>query len=363
MITSFACRPGDASKYPLHPSTSQSTGGETFDPSTFADQPPVSNTGAEITNAPTENRVLFDFVSLTFPQEETPDKVLEMIGLDTDLFSPCPTGSMGYKQSMRFGHISVLFDGSSGMGVHVSMSGQGCREYEAQYTSCPWLSLFENVLGHNGQFTRLDIAIDNIDGQLDLDKLEAQINEKRIRSRFKKGRKISEFSLRECDDDSNGKTLYIGSAQSRLQIRFYDKAAQLGCDKFWTRAEIQLRSERAQVVAQHYVSNLEPSQIAVGILNTYFTPINLDDSNKTRCSTQEWWLSWLQSTEKLKLTIEKAKKTIQQIADYIRRQYAPTLAMLKEYFKHDFNEFVRGITDEGEARMGLKHYQILASSV
>jgi len=269
---------------------------------------------------------------------------------------------MGYKQSLRYGHISILFDGSVGMGIHVSMSGQGCREFEAQHRSDPWLSLFENVLAHDGQFTRLDIAVDNVDGQLDLNRLEDEINAKNIRSRFKKGRKISEFNLCASGNDALGKTLYVGSTQSRLQIRFYDKAAQLGIDQHWTRAEIQLRSERAQVAAQIYCNSLEPAQIATGIMNTYFTVINNDDSNKSRCSTQEWWSNWLASTEKLKLSIDKVKKTVLQVADYIRRQYAPSLAMLKEYFQADFSEFIRGIVKEGNDRMSLKHYQMLASS-
>lgn len=351
-----------ANKSRLHSSTSQPTGVVTFDPSSFsAVKPPVSNTGAEIT-APLSNRVLFDFLSFTFPKENDPSTVLSIVGLDPDSFSPCSHGSMGYKKSLRIGNISVLFDGSDGMGVHVSMTGQGCREYEARFTTAdPWLSLFENVLIQKGQFTRLDIAIDNIDGQLDLDKLEAQINEKNIRSRFKKGRKISEFSL-SAEDSNLGKTLYVGSAQSRLQIRFYDKAAQLGCTQHWTRAEIQLRSERAQVAAEMYHSSLEPSQIATGIINNYFSVINHDDSNKSRCSLQQWWSNWLASTEKLPLTVAKVQKTALQVADYIVKQYAPSIAMLKEYFQHDFHDFIRSMVRDGKERMSIKHYQILHAS-
>jgi hypothetical protein len=38
--------------------------------------------------------------------------------------------------------------------------------------------------------------------------------------------------------------------------------------------------------------------LASGIINNYFAIINNDDSNISRCTLQNWWSEWLQSTEK-----------------------------------------------------------------
>jgi len=78
---------------------------------------------------------------------------------------------MGYKLKLQFNGIGIYYDGSENMGVHVEMSGKGCRDYEAHKQD--WRQLIALIqLGH-GHLTRLDIAIDTVDGSIDL----FQINE------------------------------------------------------------------------------------------------------------------------------------------------------------------------------------------
>lgn len=330
--------------------------------------PPSSNTGAQITSPlPVErcNRVLIDFASLTFLHINDPAQALQIIGLSESLFCESPIGALGYKKVMRFGNISVYYDGSQDMGVHVSMTGQGCRQYEAQFTCNPWLWLIENTFLHNGQFTRLDIAIDNFDGQLDLTKLKGAIDDGKIRSRFKRGRRIAEFAVSSNGpvEDSGGETIYFGSSKSRLQCRFYDKAAEQKIDDlFWVRAELQLRAERANEAAKKYLSGITLPVLASGVINNYVTPIEHDDSNVSRCSTQAWWLGWLENTSKLALTVAKAVKYVQQVMDNVKRQYAPTIAMISQYLGVGFIPFIREIVKDGTERMSMRHAQILAVS-
>ena len=57
--------------------------------------------------------------------------------LNPDDFVEMDRGMYGYPQSLRFGEIVILYGGRPEMGVHLSMTGAGCREYE-NIGKVPW---------------------------------------------------------------------------------------------------------------------------------------------------------------------------------------------------------------------------------
>lgn len=99
------------------------------------------NRDVEIT-IPPENRSLLDWVSFTFKLDD-PHEVARIIGLDPDLFSKMPFGFSGYRKSLKFGNISIYFDGRDDMGCHVEMTGQGCRHYEGYFSEIPGKNFFK----------------------------------------------------------------------------------------------------------------------------------------------------------------------------------------------------------------------------
>lgn len=131
--------------------------------------------GALITSAPEiplKNQVLIDWLSWTVKTVD-PYQAIEISGLRCLAFQPCEYGGMGYKKSLRSGNIVVFYDGAEDMGCHVSMTGQGCRQYEAfKGTNHCWYQLLVSLAAAGAKFTRLDLAVDNVDGALDLRKLE-----------------------------------------------------------------------------------------------------------------------------------------------------------------------------------------------
>ena len=323
------------------------------------DQPPLTNRGALIT-VPLVNQFLIDWAAFTFKLAD-PQEVVGIIRLKSELFTEIERGMHGYRKSLRFGNIGIFFDGQENMGCHVNMSGQGCRQYEGQFEVSPWLDLFTAVLDNKGKFTRLDLAQDNVDGLLDLDKLKSAIVNREIRSRFKKASENKNYHLsRDITQSDDGNTLYFGKRSSRVFVRFYDKAAQHEIPFFCNRAEIELKEQRAQKAAEFLAYGQPIGQLFVGILNQYLAIINLDNTNISRCSLQTWWSEWLQSTEKVKLTTAKAVKTVAEAMEYINRQYAPTLAMIKTHLGVvTFNDFIRELIKSGVERMSMKHEQIL----
>jgi phage replication initiation protein len=324
--------------------------------------PPIANREVEIP-IPSENRSLLDWVSFTFKLDD-PHEVAGIIGIDTDLFTPFPFGFSGYRKSLRFGNISIYFDGRDDMGCHVEMSGQGCRQFEVHFSENPWQKLFQTVLSENGKFTRLDLAIDNVDGALSLEKVSdaLQTHDNHVRTQFGEWRRIQKGSFRK-GEKITGDTIYLGSSKSHVMCRCYDKALLTKTEGHWIRFEIQLRDNRAHEAARLFTSGVPVGELATGIINNYFSIINDDDSNISRCSLQTWWADWLQSTEKIRLTTEQAIKLVSDSMDFIKRQYAPSLAMIKKHLGvAPFKGFMQDVLEDGNERMGPKHEKILAAS-
>lgn len=258
----------------------------------------------------------------------------------------------------------MYYLGREGMGCHLEMSGQGCRQFEGQFTENPWPVLFKSVLSAGGQFTRLDLAIDTVDGGLPLEKIFAalQDHDRQVRSRFGEWRRILKGSF-DKGEKVTGETIYLGSAKSHVMFRIYNKAQESGIAGDWIRFELQLREKRAQEVARIFNSAGTVGSLACGIINNYFSIINKDDSNTTRCTLQLWWSAWLETTEKISLNTEKSLKYVSDTMEFIKRQYAPSLAMINKYLGDvPFKEFVRAVLEDGGERMGAKHEQILAAS-
>ncbi|MCE1226216.1 MAG: replication initiation factor domain-containing protein [Geobacteraceae bacterium] len=339
--------------------------------STSTVKPPSSNTGATITTTaaqnleiPKENRVLIDWVSFTLP-DVNPQNAIALLHLEMGAFTTLG-GSMGYKQSYRLGNISVFFDGTEEMGCHVTMSGQGCREFEAISKVKDWRSLFALVHANKGHFTRLDVAFDNVDNSLKMSTIWRCVKRGHIKSVLTSGRRVESFKLTHDGTLSKGQTLYLGSVQSNVQYRFYDKAAQLELEEqgTWVRLEMQLRKDRADSLAEHIIMNKQTiAELATGIINSHFAFINLDDSNKTRCSLKTWWSTWLLHTSKLKLIKAKAQKILFDIMAHLENQYAPSFALLAQGLNNKvFGAFFSGMLKLGKERFTARHQQILEAS-
>jgi phage replication initiation protein len=313
---------------------------------------------------PLENRIIIDWLRITFLDISDPYIAIERLGLLPDNFVIRPQGASGYKKAVAFGGITVLFDGAHNMGVHVNFSGDGCRLYESQYNENPWLNLLTECLKYNVNFSRLDLAHDNVDGSLKLDLLQEAINAHQVRTRFKRGKLTEDLTYHDADLLPIGKTINLSkSRQSQIFPRFYDKAAQMGLPGHWIRAEIELKNSRAVEVIKHLVSGMDIGELFFSILNNCFAVINLDDSNKTRCTIKAWWLNWLQSTKKLRLTVAKKLKKITDVVTWLVKSVAPSLAMVREHYKpEEALQIMKDIFYTGKIRLSKRHFQILSNS-
>lgn len=247
-----------------------------------------------------ENVILWDWLTISC-KDENPEVWMELLGMENAPWQLLDHGANGYRQAYYFGSISIWFDGQSGMGCCVNMSGQGCRSFEERGNG-DYASLFQTVLGDPARFniTRLDIAFDDHTGILDMVQIAADTVEREFVSRFRTERIEQEFK-----DGRPGITVYHGSKKSEVLIRIYDKAAERGLeDTHWVRVELQLRQERAAEFARQSLS-LGIGDLFCGVLLNYVRYVDPGtDSNPSRWPLKAYWSDLVEAASRIQIFVK-----------------------------------------------------------
>ncbi len=284
---------------------------------------------------PEQNRIVIDWFEFTMPDTfRLQDKYLSLkhyIRIDGASFQNAPRGMNGYRTQIIYGKARILLDGSEGMGVHVILSGEALRQMSGDV-----LKLLDFVLFQGGQVSRIDLALDDVSGELTLDRVKRAVRAGAVSCRAKDYRYMQGGKI--STGEVTGQTFYFGSAQSRTQYRIYDKAAEQGVSGHWVRCEGQYRNENAnQVATMIRDAGHDIGAVYCGLLRGYlnFLKPSKTDTNKGRWKTAQWWLDLLQDAEKLKLSLPKARPTMERKKDYFTKQAAPTMAMLFKYYGPD----------------------------
>lgn len=296
--------------------------------------PPHSNRGVQNT-CEGGLRSLVDWVQVTFFHVNSEREIMQILGLEKYEFALMERGLFGYKRQIRRGNISILSEGAKGTGLHVVMTGSGCRQFEEEST-VNWGSFFRKVLEVGGRITRLDVAVDDFEGYFKIPYLIRISKEGRCRSKFKKARYMETIDLE--DGSTGGTTIYFGSSSSDIQIRMYEKnhereAAGKEVEegiKVWNRTEIQARDERAFVIGSYIaMEDMGLGEVVAGILRNYVQFCDKEkDTNKGRWNISKFWEKFLGDVEPLKLTMVASDRTLERSHDWIDKQVDKTLAKL-----------------------------------
>lgn len=239
-----------------------------------------------------ENVVIYDWLSFT-SKSHTPEEIIAALGL-----SHCPwtetRGARGYMDRLYFGCISVHYNGREDMGVWCEMSGQGCRNFE-DLTTLPnkWEDLLSFIHTNHLHMTRLDVAYDDHTGILDINRIAHDTEKQHFVSRMK---------YWEVVRSSVGLSVQIGSPQSKVLVRIYDKAAERGYNdgRHWVRVELQLRDSRAEEFSK---IPMRIGEAFAGVLLNYLRFVEPDetDTNKSRWQTADYWYTLIGDVGRIKI--------------------------------------------------------------
>lgn len=235
-----------------------------------------------------ENIVLYDWLSFT-SKVHSPEDLIAALGLSHVPWT-ITKGARGYQDRKYFSCISIHYNGRADMGVWVEMSGQGCRTFES-LSAVGWDKLFAFIHENSLKITRLDVAYDDHTGVLDIKDIVADTQS---------GMFVSRSNYWETVLSSKGSTVQIGSPQSKVLIRIYDKAAERGKPgQHWIRCEIQMRDDRA---FQFTKIPLPIGAAFAGVLLNYLRYVEAgEDSNKWRWPMRAYWVALVEDAEKISI--------------------------------------------------------------
>ena len=244
---------------------------------------------------------LFDWLTVSFKTDlfdSLESLTMELLGISLDNFTDC-RGRYGYSKGKFFDNITLLSDGfDERMGVCFEISGKGCQGlYNSQWfiENDGFDGLFKRINSIGGSITRLDIALDLFDNELDYTLINDAILSKNYSSRWHNVTIMTSVG-RNCSDF--GYNFQFGSRRSNVMLRIYDKKVEQRRDDidYWCRFEFQCRNDMAHSFADTYLNKEEDFVVFyIMILNHYlrFIERKYGKSNSDKCPTLPWWEKFL----------------------------------------------------------------------
>ena len=291
-----------------------------------------------------------DWLSFTDVVNESLELSLTEFGFSLDEFVESDKGASGYKKMLlhRGSTLRVLYEGNVNMGIHYDFSGSSIRELffhvsDGTVPDTPFgqdvnfdIDIFKDVLSRIktlGHVTRLDLAIDDkVNPYFTLPDLQSVLEEQRFLSKFRTWQLVKDCTT---SNELIGATIYLGSRKSDIMLRIYDKQLEQiakgiegAADVPWIRWEIELKNEYANVALVDLLNGTDVGSLVFGILNNYLRIIVFDNSNKSRCSSDEKWELFLGEVQRITLFVMQDPPTLADKRDWVLRQVAPTITGL-----------------------------------
>lgn len=324
-------------------------------------------------------RTVIDWVTVSFDEEMDYLLLFDLIDLDSSLFD--------LKQGSKFGNEFRLSN-EYGIEIHynvdtlkhsvLDITGSGCRYLEEVWrkndSDYDWLKFFNQLTNLNkldsypvSKFTRLDIAIDDFKGHLDIPRMARLTKQGKTTQH-----KLKYFQYIESGVTNSGvirgKTLYIGKSDGDISFRFYDKLGEkisknitvIDEIDFWNRYEVQLRRDRAQAVVDHYLLGKEDLGVIVrSLMMNYlsFKSFTKKDKNKSRWSLVKWWSLFLNEVEPLKLTLDSKEDSFYKSVEWITG-VSSTISLLVSRYGYD-EEVISSLMELGQLKQSLRHQNMI----
>lgn len=301
---------------------------------------------------------LIDWLQFTIKDKTYLEVIISILQYDFNFFQKMEKGMMGYKSQVAFDDIKVLFDGTADMGVHVIFSGKGCRQHESKESI---LRLLDRINASKGKLTRIDIALDDHTGDLiPFRKIKKDIIKGNIVTRWKSS---VEFNKRDTDGKILGETISLGSRTSDTYIRIYDKALEQRTEGVWNRIELEIKKKNAEEVQRILAERTIPA-IFKGVLNNYLRIVipNENDTNKARWKTRPYWEKIINDIDKIKLSQKAEEKTVDETKAWLKRQIAPSLAVVSITENGD-DTFFKQLIEDAIEELKPKHQRMILNEI
>ncbi|MBO3319850.1 Cro/Cl family transcriptional regulator [Clostridium perfringens] len=290
--------------------------------------------------------MMIDYIRIRFPTTDVKFVVNNILKLKLEYMIHEDYGFYSYSEHYVIGNVFVLVSQDIEKGVLIELKGQGCRQFEkfllAQHRS--WYDFLLDALLAGGVMKRMDLAINDMTGILDIKELTNKCNNEECISVFRSFKSYRSGELVRRDEKIGmGNTLYIGSLKSEVYFCIYEKDYEqyikldipIDEAKIKNRFEIRLKNERAYHAAVDLLANRDAERTTFSIINRYIRFVNKEkDKNRRDWKINEHWSYFIgEGREKLKLTTNPEPYNIQKTLNWLSRQVAPTLKAIKRLDK------------------------------
>ena len=305
--------------------------------------------------------ISIDWLQFTLKSENLIYVIHDILKLNMTDFIELNGGKLGYQRQLFKEGISVLFEGGNKkegeeMGVHVIITGKGCRIYE---DFRPLLDLIEDLSMADSKITRIDLAMDDKEGTtILLERIIKDVYAGNIVSRWRTGVELTKLDLQEAK--KIGSTLNLGSRTSDVFLRIYNKSMQLKIPGNWIRMELEIKGKRA-VELQKLLREHNAGMLYGQIINNYIRIVKPGkDKNKSRWKNRKYWDKIITETERIQLSVIKETRTLEDMKHWITKQASATIATII-LAEGGCVDFLYDTIKEGQKKLKDKHNQIIVN--
>ena len=265
-----------------------------------------------------------DWISVTYPFRYL-DKDYPMVMPDDHKSGfQMVRGNNGYTQAKQYpsGALEMINHQHESMGVHVVYSAQAIA-YACENFGCEQWEILD-YLSQSAKISRLDIALDVHNVEIDIRQLHADALSGKIKTRVKT---LDYVERAEIGQEKGARTLYFGSMTKRKKLlRVYDKGMQLNLDNYLTRFELETHGLIASNATKTLLSDIENmAQTIRAMISGY---VNMRDSLPDEIFTND----------DIKIALPKYKKS--NTAEWLIGTVAKTLANEVYSDRSVFDEFI-----------------------
>ena len=289
--------------------------------------------------------LLIDYVRVRFRTTDIRHIVEDILQIKMQYMGHEDYGFYSYSEHYYHGDIFLMASTEEEKGILLELKGKGCRQFESclRAQGRDWYDFFHECILEDAIMKRLDLAINDRAGLLDIPELIEKCTKGECISIFKGFEDYGSGALiptREQHKVEMGKTLYLGSKQSEVYFCIYEKAFEqyikneipIEDADIKNRFEIRLKNERAFQAIYDLLAYRDAEQTAFAIINRYMCFVDAAPG-KDRYDWKEnaKWLYFIgEHREQLRLTTRPKEKTLDDSYKWLHHQVSPTLKTMLE---------------------------------
>lgn len=225
------------------------------------------------------------------------------------------------------------------MGIHVEMSGSGCRliEQKLKEKGMTFREYLLYLKDFGVSFSRIDVAYDDYKEMLDFDVIEDKMRSDQVVSRIRSKKQVDGYAkIESLNGLQRSKTLYFGSKGSGALIRFYNKLVEQQLkEKYiergietWQRYEIVLKREKAKDFVDRYEACEDLGKLYLQIIGGLIRFVDDTHENKSRCETSEFWTKFLNNEDAIQLANREVDSDLSSLITWFDKSVMNNLLVL-----------------------------------